>query len=60
MPCSVDFQRRERPKWNLVTGPVISFPRPVVNRILEDFKKSQFSGARRKISGLYRAAEKVG
>jgi hypothetical protein len=60
MPCPFDFQPRERPKWNLVTGPFISFPRPVVNRILERFEKSHFTGARRKISGLYRASEKAG
>jgi hypothetical protein len=60
MPCPFDFLPRERPKWNLVAGPVISFPRPVVNCILERFEKSPFTGARRKISGLYRASEKVG
>jgi hypothetical protein len=38
--------RREWPKWNLVTAPFISFPRPAVNRILEGFKKNHNSSAR--------------
>jgi hypothetical protein len=49
------------PKWNLVTTPFISFPRPAVNRNLKGFKKSHNSPERGgKISGLYRAPAKIG